>query len=54
MTDLSRSICEMNYFSGYCNRNNLNLNKFLEAQTSYFNMFVVDYIIANTDRHSGN
>lgn len=54
MTDLSRSICEMDYFSGYCNRNNLNLNKFLEAQTNYFNMFVVDYIIANTDRHSAN
>ena len=54
MTSPELSICDMEYFEGYCNRNNINLSKWLESQKSYFDMLVIDYLIFNSDRHSGN
>lgn len=54
MTDENISICEMEYFCGYCNRNNINLDNWLRAQELYYQMLVIDYLILNTDRHLGN
>ena len=48
------SICEIDSFRNYCNRENLDLNKWLESQKLYFQMLIVDYLILNEDRHSGN
>ena len=54
MTSLQISICDMGYFSGYCTRNNINLSQWLSTQQGYYEMLIVDYLIANTDRHLGN
>ena len=54
MTNEDLSICDMEYFEGYCNRNNINLRNWLTSQPLYFQMMIVDYLIFNTDRHSGN
>lgn len=54
MTDLNRSICPMNYFEGYCNRNNINLQNYLLNCKDYLDMLIVDYLIYNTDRHKEN
>lgn len=54
MTDENISICEMEYFIGFCNRNGININKWLASQKLYYQMMIVDYLILNTDRHTGN
>lgn len=54
MTDDNLSICEMEYFEGFCNRNGINIIKWLSSQKLYYQMLIVDYLIFNTDRHSGN
>lgn len=48
------SICDMEYFQGYCNRNGINLNNWLSKQPLYYKMLIADYLMFNTDRHSGN
>lgn len=54
MTNQTFSICDMNYYAGYCSRNNINLQSWLEKQKDYYDMLIVDYLINNTDRHTGN
>lgn len=54
MTNQDLSICDMNYYAGYCNRNKINLYAWLEQQKDYYNMLIIDYLINNTDRHTGN
>lgn len=54
MTDESISICDMGYYSGYCQRNGIDLQSYLLSTKDYYDMLIVDYLINNTDRHSGN
>ena len=56
MTDENISICDMNYIFGYFNRNNKqqDLNRFLNNSPLYWKMLIIDYLIYNDDRHSGN
>ena len=54
MTDENHSICDMSYYQGYCMRNGLNLQDWLLNNKDYYDMLIVDYLIFNTDRHSGN
>lgn len=48
------SICDMEYVYGYGNRNKINVDAWLRKQPLFFEMLVVDYLINNTDRHTGN
>jgi hypothetical protein len=54
ITNTKISICDMEYFGNYCNRNGIDLNKWLSNQELYYKMLIVDYIMLNSDRHSGN
>lgn len=54
MTNIDLSICEMDYYIGYCNRNDIDLQSWLLQQKLYYDMLIVDYLIYNTDRHTGN
>lgn len=48
------SICEMDEFQGYCNRNGIDVNNWLINQQGYYEMLIADYLLYNTDRHGGN
>ena len=56
MTSDEVSIADGLTFVGYCNRNGINPDEYLTEhdRDNYYNMFVVDYLIANPDRHSQN
>lgn len=56
MTTEDKSICNMQYIYGYYSRNGklAELESFLKADSGYFKMFIVDYLLNNTDRHTGN
>ena len=56
MTDDNISIVDGDNFVGYCNRSGLDVEseiKRLDAD-SYYKMLIVDYLIANRDRHTQN
>ena len=56
MSDDSISIVDGDNFIGYCNRSELNVEseiKRIDAD-SYYKMLIVDYLIANRDRHTQN
>lgn len=56
MTSDKVSIADGLTFVGYCNRNGINPDEYLMEydRDNYYNMFVVDYLIANPDRHGQN
>lgn len=56
MTSDDISIADGLTFIGYCNRNGINPDEYLTEhdKDNYYNMFVVDYLIANPDRHGQN
>lgn len=54
MTNEQLSICGMGYYAGYCTRNSIDLQSYLLSCKDYYDMLIVDYLINNTDRHSGN
>lgn len=56
MTSDKISIADGLTFVGYCNRNGINSDEYLmeHDRDNYYNMFIVDYLIANPDRHGQN
>lgn len=56
MTSDTLSIADGSTFCGYCNRNDIDPDKCLMELDldGYLKMFIVDYLIANPDRHSQN
>jgi hypothetical protein len=56
MTNDNLSILSGTDFNTYCNRNNLNfMQEILKIDSNgFYTMWVVDYLIANRDRHGGN
>ena len=56
MTSDKVSIADGLTFVGYCNRNGINPDEYLmeHDRDNYYNMFIVDYLIANPDRHGQN
>lgn len=56
MTSDKVSIADGLTFVGYCNRNGINPDEYLMEydRDNYYNMFIVDYLIANPDRHGQN
>lgn len=54
ITSENISICEMTDFIGYCNRNNINFYTWVTQYPDFYKMLIVDYIMFNSDRHSGN
>lgn len=56
MTSDEISIADGLTFIGYCSRNGINPDEYLTEhdKDNYYNMFVVDYLIANPDRHGQN
>lgn len=56
MTSDEVSIADGLTFIGYCNRLGINPDEYLKEhdKDNYYNMFIVDYLIANPDRHGQN
>lgn len=56
MSDENLSIVSGSDFVSYCNRNKLDFVKEVEKidRNGFYTMWVVDYLIANRDRHGGN
>lgn len=56
MTSDEVSIADGLTFIGYCNRIGINPDDYLKEhdKDNYYNMFIVDYLIANPDRHGQN
>lgn len=48
------SICSISEFMGYCDRNNISIQNWLQRKESYWEMLIADYILMNTDRHFNN
>jgi len=56
MTSDEISIADGDVFSSYCNIHNLNVDKELVNldPDGYYKMFIIDYLLANRDRHTQN